>query len=230
MFPVCCSVLQCVAVCCSALQCVAVRCSVLQCVAVCSLDRFVCFDLYSPLSPSSCPFKDILHCLPRAVGVPLESALNLVSLMRPCGAHDTHACCAQSNDHLSVSLQHLYVSLQHLSVSLQHLSVSLQHLYVSHKHTHTHIHTHKHTQTHTNKHHLTPSVCLSSTHLFPVSICLLSLDFHTCRSRSALSLTILLFACQLGVSVFVGHLNTTTVWCLVGIFVCTYIFMCHMCV
>ena len=33
--PVCCSVLQCVAVCCSVLQCVAVCCSVLQCVAVC---------------------------------------------------------------------------------------------------------------------------------------------------------------------------------------------------
>ena len=25
-------------------------------------DRFVCFDLYSPLSLSSCPFFDILHC------------------------------------------------------------------------------------------------------------------------------------------------------------------------
>jgi len=37
-------------------------------------------------------FLDILHCLPRAVGVPLESALNLVSPMSPCGAHDTHAC------------------------------------------------------------------------------------------------------------------------------------------
>jgi len=36
---------------------------------------------------SSCPFLDILHCLPRAVGVPLESALNLVSRMSPCGAH-----------------------------------------------------------------------------------------------------------------------------------------------
>ena len=33
--PVCCSVLQCVAVSCSTLQQVAVRCSVLQCVAVC---------------------------------------------------------------------------------------------------------------------------------------------------------------------------------------------------
>ena len=33
---------------------------------------------------------DTLHCLPRAVGVPLESALNPVSLMSPCGAHDTH--------------------------------------------------------------------------------------------------------------------------------------------
>jgi len=46
--------------------------------------------LYSRVSLSSCPFLDILHCLPRAVGVPLESALNLVSRMSPCGAHDTH--------------------------------------------------------------------------------------------------------------------------------------------
>jgi len=44
---------------------------------------------------------DILHCLPRAVGVPLESALNLVSRMSPCGAHDTHACCARSNSDAS---------------------------------------------------------------------------------------------------------------------------------
>ena len=58
------------------------------------------FVLYSPVSLSSCPFLDILHCLPRAVGVPLESALNLVSRMSPCGAYDTHACCAWSNDHL----------------------------------------------------------------------------------------------------------------------------------
>ena len=58
------------------------------------------FALYSHISLSSCPFLDILHCLPRAVGVPLESALNLVSRMSPCGAHDTHACCARSNDHL----------------------------------------------------------------------------------------------------------------------------------
>jgi len=46
------------------------------------------FVLYSPVSLSSCPFLDILHCLPRAVGVPLESALNLVSCMSPCGAYD----------------------------------------------------------------------------------------------------------------------------------------------
>jgi len=46
--------------------------------------------LYSRVSLSSCPFLDILHCLRRAVGVPLESALNLVSPMSPCGAHDTH--------------------------------------------------------------------------------------------------------------------------------------------
>ena len=33
-----------------------------------------------------------LHCLPRhaVVGVPLESALNLVSRTSPCGAYDTH--------------------------------------------------------------------------------------------------------------------------------------------
>jgi len=30
------------------------------------------FVLYSRVSLSSCPFLDILHCLPRAVGVPLE--------------------------------------------------------------------------------------------------------------------------------------------------------------
>jgi len=35
IIPMCCSVLQCVAVCCSVLQCVAVCCSVLQCAAVC---------------------------------------------------------------------------------------------------------------------------------------------------------------------------------------------------
>jgi len=44
-----------------------------------------CFVLYSLVSTSSCPFLDILHCLPRAVGVPLESALNLVSRISPCG-------------------------------------------------------------------------------------------------------------------------------------------------
>ena len=37
---------------------------------------------------------------PRAGGVPQGSALNLVSRMSPCGAHDTHACCARSNEHL----------------------------------------------------------------------------------------------------------------------------------
>jgi len=50
------------------------------------------FVLYSRVSLSSCPFLDILHCLSRAAGVPLESALNLVSRMRPCGAYDTHSC------------------------------------------------------------------------------------------------------------------------------------------
>ena len=39
------------------------------------------FVLYSRVSLSSCHVLDILHCLPRAVGVPLESALNVVSPM-----------------------------------------------------------------------------------------------------------------------------------------------------
>ena len=55
------------------------------------------FVLYSPVSLFSCPCLDILHCLPHAVGVPLESALNLVSHMSPCGAYDTHSCCARRN-------------------------------------------------------------------------------------------------------------------------------------
>jgi len=37
------------------------------------------FVLDSHVPLSSCPFLDILHCLPRAVVVPLETALNLVS-------------------------------------------------------------------------------------------------------------------------------------------------------
>ena len=37
------------------------------------------FVLYSRVSLSSCPFLDILHCLSRAVGVPLESALSDVT-------------------------------------------------------------------------------------------------------------------------------------------------------
>jgi len=35
-------------------------------------------------------FLNALHCLPRTVGVPLESALNLVSRMGPGGARATH--------------------------------------------------------------------------------------------------------------------------------------------
>jgi len=40
------------------------------------------FVLCSRVSLSSCPFLDILHCLPRAVGVPLESALDQSALNR----------------------------------------------------------------------------------------------------------------------------------------------------
>ena len=47
------------------------------------------FILYSRVSLSSCPFLDILLCLPRTVEVPLESALNLISRMSPCGTYDT---------------------------------------------------------------------------------------------------------------------------------------------
>ena len=50
----------------------------------------MCVFVFYSLSFSSCPFLDILHCLPRAAGVPLESALNLASLMSPCGTHATH--------------------------------------------------------------------------------------------------------------------------------------------
>jgi len=52
----------------------------------------LCVFLFSTPASHSPPvlFWDILHCLPRAVGVPLESALNLVSRMSPCGAYDTH--------------------------------------------------------------------------------------------------------------------------------------------
>ena len=73
-------------------------------IGLCVLCDFV---LYSPVSLSSCPFLNILHCLPRTVGVPLESALNLVSRMSPCQLHDAHACCARSNDHL------VYASVSH---------------------------------------------------------------------------------------------------------------------
>ena len=49
------------------------------------------FVLYSRVSLSSCPFLDILHCLPRVVGVPLESALNLVSRMsRASHIHESY--------------------------------------------------------------------------------------------------------------------------------------------
>ena len=35
-------------------------------------------------------FLDILHCIPSAVGVPVESALNPVSFTGPSGARATH--------------------------------------------------------------------------------------------------------------------------------------------
>ena len=84
----------------------------------------MCFCSLLPRLTLLLSFLDILHCLPRAVGVPVESALNLVSRMSPCGPHDTHACCARSDD--------------------AHASTCT--------HTRTHIHTHTHTHTHTYSH------------------------------------------------------------------------------
>ena len=45
------------------------------------------FTSYTLLSPF---FLCVLQCPPRAAGVPLESALNLVSCMCPCGARATN--------------------------------------------------------------------------------------------------------------------------------------------
>jgi len=54
------------------------------------------FLFFTPQSHSPLVLSlDIMHCLPRAVGVPLESALNLVSRMSPCGAYDTHLLCSE---------------------------------------------------------------------------------------------------------------------------------------
>jgi len=49
----------------------------------------VCMYFYF-LRPPLARFLVRLQCLPRAAGVPLESALNLVSRMCPCGARATH--------------------------------------------------------------------------------------------------------------------------------------------
>jgi len=56
-------------------------------------NRFVCSVCFCSLLPRLTlllSLLDILHCLPRAVGVPLESVLKLVSRISPCGAYDTH--------------------------------------------------------------------------------------------------------------------------------------------
>jgi len=57
-------------------------------------DWFVCSVCFCSLLPRLTlllSFLDILHCLPRAVGVPLESALNLVSRMSTC--HTSYGTC-----------------------------------------------------------------------------------------------------------------------------------------
>ena len=81
----------------------------------------VCFCSLLPRLTHLLTFLDILHCLPRAVGVPLESALNLVSPMSPCGAHDTHACCARSNDHLLFVMIELMIQV-FIEVRIKYLS------------------------------------------------------------------------------------------------------------
>ena len=81
-------------------------------------DWFVCSVCFCSLLPRLTlflSFLDILHCLPRAVGVPLESALNLVSPMSPCGWHDEwlelqviHECVTQVMTHSCVCHDSFY--------------------------------------------------------------------------------------------------------------------------
>ena len=78
----------------------------------------VCFCCLLPRLTLLLSCLDILHCLPRAVGVPLESALNLVSPMRPCGAHNTHTCCARRSLALFVMIELMIQVLIHILVYL----------------------------------------------------------------------------------------------------------------
>jgi len=71
------------------------------------------FSLYSPVSLSSCPFFGHPELPPprggSASGVPLESALNLVSRMSPCGAYDTHLLCISEAQRCSSRVPGLYL-------------------------------------------------------------------------------------------------------------------------
>ena len=62
--PVCCGVLQCVAVCDSVLQCVAVCCSVLQCVAVCC-SVWQCVAVCCSVLQCVAVCCSVLHCIIR---------------------------------------------------------------------------------------------------------------------------------------------------------------------
>ena len=89
----------------------------------------VCFCSLLPRLTLLLSFLDILHCLPRAVGVPLESALNLVSPMSPCGAHDTVIRC-DCVTHVTAMRFHNYIFIYvftHMKRDLQMRTTCMSH-------------------------------------------------------------------------------------------------------
>ena len=91
------------------------------------------------LRPPLARFLVRLQCLPRAAGVPLESALNLVSRMCPCGAHATHcgmlgvkiACYVCEKIELMIRV-FIEVRITYSSQDNQVPAVQLYLLYISH--------------------------------------------------------------------------------------------------
>jgi len=115
------------------------------------------FVLYAPLSLSYSPFLDILHYLHRAVGVPLESALNLVgrktsyAMSHVTGVNVSCNTCEWVMSPVwmchvtlvNVSCHTCEWVMSHTPVkvdAIQSLFVAEHHLYI-HIHTYTHIYT-----------------------------------------------------------------------------------------
>jgi len=71
----------------------------------------VCFCSLLPRLTLPLSFLDILHCLPRAVGVPLESALNLVSPMSPCGEYRWNDAHTHIYTHATLVFTHMYIHM-----------------------------------------------------------------------------------------------------------------------